>query len=98
MAPAVRSTVDRSIQLLHQRPELGTNVRARLPLPSILRPYLLEPAPLAGEPHAREWHQVQATRQCLLQMRRTRTPARTRQFAHSSDMVTCGQKWLAHLT
>src|ERR1700676_428321 len=84
MAPAVRATVGRSIQLLHQRPELGTNVRARLPLPSILRPYLPEPAPLAGQPHAREWHQVQATRQCLLQMRSARSPARARQFAHFS--------------
>src|SRR6202047_1100151 len=37
-----------------------------------------------GQPHAREWHQVQATRQCLLQMRSARSPARTRQFAHSS--------------
>ena len=84
MAPADRATLGRSIQLLHQRPELGTNVRAHLPLPSILRPYLPQPAPLAGQPHARERHRIQATRQCLLEMRSSRSPARTRQLAHPS--------------
>ena len=65
MASSVRATLGRSIQLLHQRPELGTNVRAHLPLPSILRPYLPQPAPLAGQSPARERHRFQATRQCL---------------------------------
>jgi len=52
MAPPVRATLGHSIQLLHQRPELGTNVRAHLPVPAILRPYLPQSAPLAGQSHA----------------------------------------------
>ncbi len=58
--------------------------RARLPLPAILRPYLPQPAPLAGQPHARERHRIQANRQCFLEMHSSRSPARTRQLAHPS--------------
>src|SRR6266581_4571338 len=47
-------------------------------------PYLPQPAPLAGQPHARERHRIQANRQCLLEMRSSRSPARTRQLAHPS--------------
>src|SRR6266851_7296702 len=84
MAPPVRAALGRSIQFLHQRPELGTNVRAHLPLPSILRPHLPQPAPLAGHSPARERHRIQATRQCLPEMCGTRSPASNRQLAHSS--------------
>src|ERR1700730_4688235 len=84
MAPPVRTTLGHSIELLHQRSELGTNVRARLSLPAILRPYLPQPAPLTGQPHARERHRIQANRQCFLEMRSSRSPARTRQLAHPS--------------
>src|SRR5258708_690752 len=84
MAPPVRATLGRSIQFLHQRPEQGTNVRAHLPLPSILRPYLPQPAPLAGEPDARERPRSQALTQSILELRRSPSPATTRQLAHSA--------------
>src|ERR1700730_13818536 len=41
-------------------------------------------APLPGQSSARERHRIQATRQCLPQMRGTRSPASARQLAHSS--------------
>src|ERR1700738_2074542 len=84
MAPPVRATLGHSIQLLYKCPELGTNVRARLPVPAILRPYLPQSAPLAGQPHARERYRIQANRQCLLEMRSSRSLARARQLAHPS--------------
>src|SRR6478672_7738762 len=40
-----------SIQLLYQRPAVGTDVRPHLSLPSVLRPRLPQSASLAGEPH-----------------------------------------------
>src|ERR1700730_16870742 len=66
------------------RPALGANVRAHVPLLSILRPYLPQSAPLAGQSPARERCQIQATRQRLPDMRGTRSPASARQLAHSS--------------
>src|ERR1700730_15119454 len=84
MASSDRQSLGRSIQLLHERPELGTNVRAHLPLPSILRAYLPQSAPLAGQSPARERHRIQATRPCVPEMRGTRSAASTCQLAHSS--------------
>src|SRR5580704_1761271 len=84
MASSDRGALGRSIQLLRQRSKLGTDVRAHLPLLSILRSYLPQSAPLAGQPHARERHRTQAMLQCLPEMRSTRSPARTRQLAHTS--------------
>ena len=49
-----------------------------LPLLSVLFPYLPQPASLAGKPHARARHRIQATHQCLLEMLSPRSPARTR--------------------
>ena len=43
---------ERWIVQYNQRPELGTDVRAHLPLLSILRPHLPQSASLAGQPHA----------------------------------------------
>src|ERR1700758_5274937 len=90
MAPSVRAALGRSVQLLHQRPELGTNVRTHLPLPSILSPYLPQPASLAGKPHARARHRIQAVRQCLLEMLSPRSPARTRRL---TDPSRSGDLW-----
>src|ERR1700757_2553810 len=98
MAPSVRAALGRSVQLLHQRPELGTNVRTHLPLPSILSPYLPQPASLAGKPHARARHRIQAGRQCLLEMLSPRSPARTRRLTDPSRSGDLWPKWLTHLT
>jgi hypothetical protein len=72
---------------------------AHLPLPSVLCPYLPQPAPLAGKPHARARHRIQATRQCLPEMRSSRSAARTRQLAHPSRSGDLRPKVAgAHLT
>src|SRR6516162_4377479 len=84
MAPSVRATLGHSVQFLHQRLQLGTNVCAHLPLLSVLFPYLPQPASLAGKPHARARHRIQATHQCLLEMLSPRSPARTRGLADPS--------------
>src|SRR6478736_5483132 len=97
MAPPVCATLGRSIQLLHQRPELGTNVRAHLPLPSFLRSYLPQHHWLANRMREKgiEFKQVaNAFLKCA-------APDRLQELANSltpRDLVTCGQKWLAHLT
>ena len=41
----------------------------RVSVPAILRPYLPQPAPLAGQPHAQARHRIQANRQRLPEMR-----------------------------
>jgi hypothetical protein len=51
---------------------------------SVLFPYLPQPASLAGKPHARARHRIQATHQCLLEMLSPRSPARTRRLADPS--------------
>ena len=53
LASADRAALGHAVQLLRQRPALGPNVRAHVSLPSVLRARLPEPAPLAGQSHAR---------------------------------------------
>ena len=65
LASPDRRPLGRAIQLLYQRPALGPDVRAHLPLPSVLRPGLPQSAPLAGQPHARGRHRFPAMLQCL---------------------------------
>src|SRR5579864_6472184 len=84
MASPIRPALGHPIQLLYQRPELGTDVRAHLSVSSILCTHLPQPAPLAGQPHARARHRVQANRQCLLEMRSSRSTAGTRKLSHPS--------------
>jgi hypothetical protein len=69
-----------------------------LPLPSILRPYLPQSAPLAGQSSARERIGFKQLANAFLTCA---APDRLQALANSlipRDLVTCGQKWLAHLT
>jgi hypothetical protein len=52
MAPSDRQPLGGSIQLLYQRPAVGTDVCPHLSLPSVLRPRLSQSASLAGKPYA----------------------------------------------
>jgi hypothetical protein len=69
-----------------------------LPLPSILRPYLPQSAPLAGQSSARERIGFKQLANAFL---KCAAPDRLQALANSlipRDLVTCGRKWLAHLT
>ncbi len=48
LAPAASAALDRPVQLLHQRPTLGSDVRTSLPLSALFSTCLPQSAPLAG--------------------------------------------------
>src|ERR1700745_3441470 len=64
--------------------ETGDECLCAFALLSVLFPYLPQPASLAGKPHARARHRIQATHQCLLEMLSPRSPARIRGLADPS--------------
>jgi hypothetical protein len=98
MAPSVRATLGHSVQLLHQRPKLGTNVCAHLPcFPFSSRICLNQHHWLANRMREQGIGFKQLTNAFL----RCSAPDRLQEFADSltpRDLVTCGQKWLARLT
>src|SRR5262249_2205177 len=74
LAPAIRSALGHSVQLLRERPALGPHVRPPLSILSVLRPRLPQPAPLAGESAAGRGHRLPAMLQRLPDVR-TAAPA-----------------------
>src|SRR5206468_2919082 len=66
-----------SIQLLHPGRALGTDVRPRLSLLSLLGARLPESASLAGESHAGRGYQFSPMLECFLHVQRRQAPART---------------------
>ncbi len=86
------ATLGHSVQLLRQRRALGTDVRAHVPVPSILRARLSESAPLAGQPHARGRYRLSARHQRLSEMRQLQSSAGTRRLAHRAGSADLRSK------
>ena len=98
MASCDREPLGRPVQLLHQRPAVGTDVRAHLSLPSVLCARLSQSTPLARQPHARGRHRFRQLRNAFITCA---APDRLQALADALtpwDLLTCGQKWLARLT
>src|SRR5260370_5506191 len=77
LAPPDRRPLGRAIQLLCQRPALGPDVRAHVPVPAVLRPGLSQSTSLAAGPDTPAGHRLPAMLECLSSMRDTRTPPGT---------------------
>ena len=79
MAPSDRQPLGGPVQLLYQRPAMGTDVCPHLSLPAVLRPRLPQSASLAGQAHGEEgidFKQCDAFTRCA-------KPERLQQLANS---------------
>src|SRR5918996_1682802 len=70
LASPVRAALGRPVQLLRQRPRLGPDVRADLPVLPLLGAGVPQPAPLAGQSAPRRRHRLPAVWQCVLALPR----------------------------
>ena len=82
LASGVETALGRPVQLLPQRQRLGPHVRAAMPVLSLLRAAVFEPASLDRPPPVPAGNPVPAMQQCLYPLRQHHGVAGHRRFAH----------------